>query len=103
PKWKFPQKTKKCMVTVQEYIDQTYPTKEERRKITFLNLEGKDLEGILDLSEFTSLEKLNCSRNELTNLEVSKCEKLTDFNCCYNLLDDLDFLKKLPNPKKLIF
>ena len=75
----------------------------ERGKYKELDISSKNLAGILNLSDFINLEKLNCSRNYLTSLELNKCEKLVEIDCCYNLLDDLDFLKKLPNPKKLSF
>jgi Leucine-rich repeat (LRR) protein len=91
------------MPKAQEYIEKNYSDREKRKKITVLNLESKDLEGVLDLSDFTNLEKLNCSRNELDDINLSQCSRLTDLNCCYNLLENLDFLKRLPNPKKLAF
>src|SRR5437899_1051090 len=86
------------MKNTQEYINQNYPDKE----IKVLDLESKDLEGNLDLSEFTKLEELNCSRNCLDNLNISHCSSLVKLDCSYNTLDDLDFLTKLPTPEKLV-
>lgn len=40
----------------------------------------------LDLTGCTSLEYLDCSHNELTNLDVSDCPLTTFFNCSYNNL-----------------
>jgi len=50
------------MINVQEYIDQNYP-KEERKNITNLEINDKNLEGELDLSDFVNLEELDCSEN----------------------------------------
>jgi len=86
------------MTDAQEYINQNYPDK----KIKVLNLENKDLEGRLDLSEFTELEELNCSRNEITSLAFGECP-LTKLDCSFNLLDNIDFLARLPEPEKLTF
>jgi hypothetical protein len=87
------------MVEAQKYIGQNYPDK----KTKILSLEGQDLEGHLDLSEFTNLEELDCSCNELTSLNLSKCVNLKKLNCSINLLDNLDFLNEIPNPERLIF
>jgi hypothetical protein len=61
------------------------------------------LEGFLDLTNFENLEELDCSINRLIDLDVSKCSNLAKLNCSYTLLSNLDFLMKLPNPKKLTF
>jgi len=44
----------------QKYLQQKYPTKEEREKVIELDISNKKLEGELDLSDFTSLVKLDC-------------------------------------------
>src|SRR5436190_12684514 len=87
------------MVNSQEWLDNKYPKKE---KIIKLDLENKNLEGELNLSDFVNLEELNCSLNELTNLETGYCEKLTKLNCSYNLLENFNFITNLPNPEKLV-
>ena len=90
---------------------------EEKGKITKLNISSKNLEGNLDLSDFVSLETLDCGNNKLTritglgskltsfrgssnqlnNLEISNCEELTDFRCLSNQLTEL----KITNCPKL--
>jgi hypothetical protein len=56
----------------QKYINQKYPTKKEREKETKLTIRRQNLEGHLDLSDFVNLEKLDCSDNQLTSLDISK-------------------------------
>ena len=46
------------MINAQEYINQKYPIKEDREKITDLNINFKELEGKLDLTDFINLKKL---------------------------------------------
>ena len=50
----------------------------------------KDLSGIQD---FIALENLNCSYNELTNLDLSKNAFLTVLDCSRNLLQNIDVAK----------
>ncbi|CAG8562793.1 598_t:CDS:1, partial [Paraglomus occultum] len=45
-----------------EYLDRYYP-KSVRRTAWELNLSNKDLEGVLDLTDFTNLRKLDFSHN----------------------------------------
>ena len=52
--------------------------------------EGKVLAGNLDLSDCTSLTKLNCSSNALTTLDVSNNVNLTGLYCRSNALTTLD-------------
>jgi hypothetical protein len=68
------------MVNAQEWLDREYP-KENRTEITELDIRGKNLEGVLDLSDFSSLETLWCSSNQLTNLNLSNCGKLNELDC----------------------
>ena len=107
----------------QKLINDSYP-KERRSKIRRLNISDKNLEGSLDLSDFVSLEKFNCSNNQLTNLILSNLTKLQEINCSNNKLTDLDlsscsslkelhcrdnklvsieFFDKLPNPEELVY
>jgi len=91
------------MVNAQEWLESQaeYNTKEKRGKVRELNISGWDekteeekekwekLTGSLDLSDFTALEKLDCSFNELTNLVFSNCISLKELNCSNNELNDL--------------
>jgi Leucine-rich repeat (LRR) protein len=96
------------MVNAQECIINTYPDK----SIKELKLSNKNLEGDLDLSEYTHLESidfsinkinsiklpasiknLRCSRNKLTNLDVSGLSELEVLRCDSNQLVNLDVTK----------
>ena len=65
-----------------------------------MDISDRDLEGELDLSEYTCLEKLDCSGNEITRLNVSKLVKLKELNCNSNQLTNLD-LRNLTQLKEL--
>ncbi len=55
----------------QQYLDQKYP-KSIRKNITQLNISKRNLERCLDLRDFVNLERLDCSRNQLTSLNIGK-------------------------------
>jgi serine/threonine protein kinase len=61
-----------------------------RAEITRLDIREKGLEGNCDLSDFKNCEKLDCSNNYLTNLEVNNCGKLKEINCKNNQLITLN-------------
>jgi Leucine-rich repeat (LRR) protein len=50
-------------------LDKEYP-KEQRKNVTELNINSKELEGSLVMSGFNNLKKLDCSRNNLTILNI---------------------------------
>ena len=101
------------MVNAQEWLDKWYPREgclrkddddnfnKKRSEITWLNITKQNLEGSLDLSDFSSLWELDCSRNQLTNLNVCNCLQLGEIHCSSNNLSNLDFLTNLTYPKKL--
>jgi len=89
------------MVNAQEWLDKEYP-KEIRSEIKELNIESQNLEGNLNLGGFVSLERLQCGRNDLTNLNLSDCHQLKVLNCYINLLTETNFLVTIPRPEKLI-
>ncbi len=45
----------------QQWLNEKYPTNEEREKVTKLDFTNKNLEGELDLADFTSLETIYLS------------------------------------------
>ena len=49
----------------------------------------KELAGELDLTGFTALQKVDCSRNQLTGIEVSGCTALNTLNVSRNKLSEL--------------
>jgi Leucine-rich repeat (LRR) protein len=90
-------------INAQEYLNSNYKDK----TITELNLSGwseKDwkekpnwekLTGVLDLSDFPNLEKLNCFYNQITALNLSNCPNLTELKCWDNQLTEIKFPKSL--------
>ena len=75
------------MVNAQEWLDKNYP-QENRKNVKELNIGSSDinitLEGELDLTDFTNLEKLDCSGNRLTNLGLGNCSRLREIDCYHN-------------------
>ncbi|MCE8162884.1 MAG: protein kinase [Candidatus Moeniiplasma glomeromycotorum] len=88
------------LVNPQIYLQQRYPTQEEREKVKQLNIIHENLEGELDLSDFKNLESLRCEYNKLINLNISECIKLKEIKCPYNQLVNLD-CSSLKNLKQL--
>ena len=80
------------MVKAQEWLDQNYP-KEERENVKELKIGQKNLEGHLNLQDFVSLEFLDCSRNQLTSLDLSKNVKLEVVNIYDNKISRADYAK----------
>ncbi|RGB40275.1 hypothetical protein C1646_663991 [Rhizophagus diaphanus] len=78
------------MSKAQKYLKDNYPTKKEREKETRLVINKKNLDGCLDLSDFINLEKIDCSENQITSLDISKNKLLIDINCSNNKLTSLD-------------
>jgi tRNA A-37 threonylcarbamoyl transferase component Bud32 len=87
------------MVNAQEYLDKNYP-KDQRKIITELDISNKNLEGVLDLSDFVNLEELHCGNNQLTNLILTSL-KIRKIFGSGNKLEKLDFLKNL-SPIRLV-
>ncbi|CAG8576484.1 290_t:CDS:10, partial [Scutellospora calospora] len=69
------------------WIDNFGKTREEIKE---LNIDEKGLEGGLDLSDFKNLEKLFCSYNCLTNLNVNNSE-LKELECFNNYLTQITY------------
>ncbi len=61
--------------------------------ITKLDINNKDIKGILDLSRFTKIEELCCSLNSIDEL-INLPETLITLNCMRNIIKDLDNLPK---------
>ena len=49
--------------------------------ITYINVSGKGIQDLTGIDYFTRLEVLNCSNNQLTQLDVSNLENLETLNC----------------------
>ncbi|CAG8466146.1 31313_t:CDS:10, partial [Racocetra persica] len=74
-------------------LNEMYP---DRSAKALDNLRYEELKGHLDLSEYRSLEELNCSNNQLTSLDISKNTKLKKINCSNNQFTTLN-LENLPS------
>ena len=82
----------------QKWLDKEYS--EEERKISYLDISKKELKKALKLEGFNNLERLNCSNNQLTELDLSDCPNLIDLNCANNELSNLNFLESVDKLEK---
>jgi len=92
------------MATLQEYLNQKYPTKEEKEKVKEFNFvldEKIDFFEELDLSEYVNVEKVSVGDLKLIELILGDKPNLTYLYCTHNQLLSVDFLNSLPNPEKL--
>lgn len=62
----------------------------DKGRLTEIHWDSKKLSGSLDLSGFTALNTLICSRNELHSLNVSQNTALTELDCADNPLKNLN-------------
>ena len=76
------------MVNAQEWLDRNYP-KDQRKKITNLDISKQNLYGSLKLDNFSNLEEFNCSNNQITSLDLTDCQKLEIIDGGFNYLTNL--------------
>ena len=62
----------------------------EMASVKKLNISEKVLTDLSALKYFTGLQTLDCSRNSLTELDVSALTSLTSLDCSFNSLTELD-------------
>lgn len=84
----------------QTYLDWKYP-QILINTTTYLYISYRNLANSLDLTDFINLEKLYCSGNKLTSLNLNNCLKLKEIDCRDNNLQDLSTFKNLVNLEKL--
>ena len=60
------------------------------QNIRELNLSGKGIRAIEGIEHLSNLTSLNVSYNDLENLDLSKCRKLSELYCSHNRLGALD-------------
>ena len=72
------------------YVPLTEANLEKMAWVTALNISEKGLTDLSALKYFTGLQTLDCSRNSLTELDVSALTNLTYLNCSLNSLTELD-------------
>ena len=58
--------------------------------VTYLYVYNSNISDLTGIEDFTSLENLYCSSNQLTSLDVSQNTSLTSLSCSYNQLTSLD-------------
>ncbi len=58
--------------------------------VTSIDLSYLDLEGTLDLSDFTAIESVNLAGNKLTSIVLTDCDTLINLNVSANNLTSLD-------------
>ncbi|MDR3184984.1 MAG: hypothetical protein LBT49_06245 [Prevotellaceae bacterium] len=64
--------------------------RKEVDSIKSLDISGRGIQSLKGLEDFTSLEHLNCSNNQLFRLYLSKNKELTTVYCAENDLSSLD-------------
>lgn len=79
-------------------LEQTYGsdgklTDAEIAVVTSINVSNKSIADLTGIENFTALENLNCSINQLTTLDVSGCTALDGLYCDNNQLTSLDVSK----------
>ena len=64
-------------------------------KLNTLNVSSSSIADLTGIQDFVALTNLNCDRNQLTNLDVSKNTTLQSLSCGSNKLSTLDVSKNL--------
>ena len=72
------------------YVPLTEANLEKMASVTKLNISEKGLTDLSALKYFTGLQTLDCSRNSLTELDVSALTNLTSLDCSENALTKLN-------------
>ena len=102
------------MTTLQEYLNEKYPTEEDKEKVKKINISAilarlmqkqdfkpQNPEESLDLSEYKNLESLSLNECKITKIEIGDLPNLTNLTLTHNYLTSVEFLNQLSNPKKL--
>ena len=74
--------------------DGVVPT-DKINSITYLDVHSKKITDLTGIEDFEMLKELNCSRNKLISIDVSKNTKLTDLNCGTNKLKSINLSKNI--------
>ena len=67
-----------------------YVVTDSINSVTTLNVSNDSISDLTGIEDFTALESLNCSYNQLTSLDVSSNTALTTLFCSNNALTALD-------------
>ena len=76
------------MVNAQKDIDNQFPMN-QRSQVEGLDISDWNLEGVLSLTGFFSLKRLNCSKNKITVLDLTDCSLLELANWSENPLEEI--------------
>ena len=74
----------------QEYLNYFYPG-EQRKEIKELFIYKKNLTGLLNLNDFVNLKELNCFFGQITQIDLSNCNQLSEISCVNNKLESIKF------------
>ena len=87
--------------SAQIWVNVRYPFRKHRDEIKKIDIRNQNLLGSLDLEEFTSLEKILCSHNKISSLNLAN--SITVISCGNNKFfqQDLSIFSHLVNLKEL--
>ena len=74
----------------QEYLNQKYPSREQRKNINSLDINNQRVVGPLDLTDFTNLKEISIINNEITSLNLAGLNLLEELHCYDNKITKLD-------------
>lgn len=80
----FPDEKFRAFLLAQSYGSDAYLTKDELESVYALGVNGQGIKDLTGIEYFTEVTNLNCSKNELTSLDVSKNVKLITLSCYGN-------------------
>ena len=89
----FPDSKFQAWLKTQTYGQDGVLTPSEIAGVTSIDVWGEAISDLTGINYFTALTELDCSYNQLTNLDVSGCTALTELYCYENELTDLDVSK----------
>ena len=90
PLYNFPDEAFREYLKKFDTDDDTFLSTAERRDVTEINVSNKGITTLEGISYFPNLKKLDCSNNQLTELDVSKNTELVTLDCSGNELTSLD-------------
>lgn len=70
-------------------MDRDYPFY-QRGDYTEIDISHKKLSGSLNLRGFSELKKLDCSFNQITDLDLNGCRHLEEVNCSFNKIEQIN-------------
>jgi uncharacterized protein YjdB len=62
----------------------------EARSISHLDIWNKNISDLTGIENFVNITHLNCYKNNLINIDISKCTNIIDLRCGYNQIENID-------------